>query len=90
MLHIISRSPFESSALRDCLKVARSGDVLLLLADAVYATTQPEKELAHLNVQALEEHVVARGLPRSTWVTYIDYGTMVELTEQHHPIQTWF
>jgi tRNA 2-thiouridine synthesizing protein B len=90
MLHIITASPVQSSALTECLSVAGTGDAVLLLGEGVYATAQAEGQLINRNVFVLQEHTDARGLPRTTWAQYIDYSRMVELTEQHHPIQTWF
>jgi len=90
MLHIITTSPFQSSALTDCLSVAGAGDALLLLGEGVYAIAQQDVRLINRNVFVLYEHTDARGLPKRSWVEYIDYNRMVELTEQHHPIQTWF
>ena len=37
MLHTINKSPFQNSALENCLRLARDGDVILLLEDGVYA-----------------------------------------------------
>lgn len=90
MLHIITASPFQSSALAECLTFADSKDALLLLGEGVYAVAHADARLTNKNVFVLLEHSNARGLPQVTWAHYIDYNRMVELTEQHHPIQTWF
>ncbi|MBC6904863.1 sulfurtransferase complex subunit TusB [Saccharophagus sp. K07] len=90
MLHIISTSPFRSPAIRECLAIAQTGDSLLLLADGVYAVQQGEKVFNGLSVHILGEHAEARGISLPSWATSIDYDGMVALTEQHHPIQTWF
>lgn len=37
LLHTVNKSPFESSALADCLAIARAGDSVLLIEDAIYA-----------------------------------------------------
>jgi len=89
MLHIISSSPFVSSALRECLAVAQPGDTLLLLADAVYATNLDPNSFNELNLNVLDGHAKARGLPRVAWASYVDYDGMAALAEQLHPIQTW-
>jgi tRNA 2-thiouridine synthesizing protein B len=90
MLHIISASPFQSSALTECLGIADTKDALLFLGEGVYAVAQADPRLTNRNVFVLQEHADARGLSQVAWVHYIDYNFMVELTEQHHPIQTWF
>lgn len=90
MLHIITTSPFQNPALDECLGIAGQADALLLLGEGVYATAHADPRLAHRPVHVLLEHAEARGLPRVAWAHYIDYEGMVELTEQHHPIQTWF
>lgn len=90
MLHIITTSPFQSAALDECLGVVGATDALLLLGEGAYATLHSDPRLARQAVHVLREHAQARGLPQVTWAQYIDYDRMVELTEQHHPIQTWF
>lgn len=89
MLHLISTSPFQHSAIQECRKIAQAGDALLLLADAVYAAMTEEKLYAGLQVFALTDHMVARGIAAPAWITPIDYDQMVELTCQHHPVQSW-
>jgi tRNA 2-thiouridine synthesizing protein B len=89
MLHLISTSPFQNSAIPECRKIAQDGDVLLLLGDAVYAALTEEKLFSGLQIFALAEHVAARGIAAPAWITCIDYNQMVELTCQHHPVQTW-
>ncbi len=38
MLHTVNKSPFQNSALENCLRLVRDGDVILLLEDGVYAS----------------------------------------------------
>lgn len=90
MLHMITTSPFQSSALTECLNIAGAQDALLFLGEGVYATTLWDAGLRNRNLFVLQEHAEARGLPQVAWARYIDYDQMVELTEHHHPIQTWF
>lgn len=89
MLHLISTSPFQSSALEECRTIAQAGDALVLLGDAVYAAQMAETLFTGLQVFALRDHLVARGISAPTWITGIDYDRWVTLTCQHHPIQTW-
>jgi tRNA 2-thiouridine synthesizing protein B len=90
MLHIITTSPFQSSALNECLNIVADGDALLFLGEGVYVTAKSNIQIDHLDIHILQEHAEARGLPQVAWAHYIDYNRMVELTEQHHPVQTWF
>lgn len=90
MLHIITQSPYRSSALKECLAVAQTSDVLLFLGDGVYAVTLQNEELVKHNIYLLADHASARGLTNVAWANYIDYAGVVKLTEQQHPVQTWF
>ena len=89
MLHFISISPFQSSSLQECREIAQPGEVLVLLADAVYAALSDKTLFSGLQVFALSDHMAARGIAAPTWITRIDYDQMVALTCQHHPVQTW-
>jgi len=89
MLHIVSASPYQNSALRECLAIAQAGDVIMLLADAVYATQMKPETFAGLRIFALTDHLQTRGIERPEWAQPLDYDGMVQLTCQHHPIQTW-
>lgn len=92
MLHIVNQSPFTSNSLESCLRVAQSNDVILLIEDAVLAVGWAE--LAKPNkftIYALKSDIEARGLSDKVIakIKLIDYAEFVELTVQHHPIQTW-
>lgn len=90
MLHIISNSPFENAALKHCLNTAAPGDVLLLISDGVYTSALDKNAFANVSVFAIQEHAEARGIHLAEWIQGIDYNQMVALTEQHHPIQSWY
>jgi sulfur relay protein TusB/DsrH len=89
MLHIVSASPYQNFALRECLAVAQVGDAIVLLADAVYAAQMEPATFAGLGIFALSEHLQARGIESPEWIQPLDYDGMVQLTCQHHPVQTW-
>lgn len=90
MLHIITRSPFSSAALVDCLSFAQAKSDILLISGGVYAIRhQALTQENALNIYALAEDVEARGLEKIAGVEYINYREMVTLTEENHPIQTW-
>lgn len=89
MLHIVSASPYQSFSLSECLAVAQAGDVIVLLSDAVYATQMEPATFSGLSVFALTEHVQARGTETPEWIQPLNYDGLVQLTCQHHPVQTW-
>lgn len=99
MLHIVNKSPFEKNALESCLRLASEGDHVLLIEDAVVsavANNRFEKLIqnaqAHLTFYVLGPDLTARGLGNKSLVSnvsVIDYGEFVDLTEAHHPVQSW-
>ncbi len=96
MLHTVNKSPFQNSALEDCLRVARQGDVILLLEDGVYAAAAGtarsaliEQAVQRHTVYAIEADVKARGLNNLLKeVRIASYGDFVDLVEQH-PVHAW-
>jgi tRNA 2-thiouridine synthesizing protein B len=46
MLHIVNKSPLASRTLSSCLGLARAGEALLLIEDAVYAATPAARPAA--------------------------------------------
>jgi tRNA 2-thiouridine synthesizing protein B len=96
MLHTINKSPFQNSALENCLRLARDGDVILLLEDGVYAAATGTVK-SSLIEQAVRRHVVyaieadlkARGLDKLVKeVRIAGYGEFVDLVEKH-PVHAW-
>ena len=96
MLHTINKSPFQNSALENCLRIARDGDVILLLEDGVYATAAGtvkssliEQAVKRHRVYALEADLKARGLGNLVKdVRVASYGDFVDLVEKH-PVHAW-
>ena len=96
MLHTVNKSPFQNSALENCLRVAGKGDVILLLEDGVYAavagTTKSslmEKALKQHAVYAIEADLKARGLGNLIKeIRVASYADFVDLVEQH-PVHAW-
>ena len=90
-LHIVSKSPFSSSALSDCANAVRDGDALLLIEDGVYALNgqMPEK-LAAGKLYCLAADASARGLAVPDSIEAIDDARWVSLCTEHHPIVSWF
>jgi tRNA 2-thiouridine synthesizing protein B len=97
VLHMVSRSPYESSALADCLKRAVKGDAVLLLESGVYAVLPRAPQASHLveagvAVYAVEADLAARGIApedRMAEVIPLDYEGFVELALSHFPVQSW-
>lgn len=94
-LHVVSKSPFSSSALRDCLQCFSEGDVLLLIEDGVYALRHDALQaLQNSAIYCLEADAAARGQQELTaiisGVKMIDDSGWVNLCTEHNPIVSWF
>ena len=94
MLYMVNKSPLMFGNLESVLRIAPSGEPILLYEDGVYAAAAGTAS-ADLIRQALEQHPVyalqadleARGLARLVdGVQVIDYDGFVELVEQHHVV----
>jgi len=97
MLHIINRSPLTNSALESCLRIAQSGDILLI-EDAVYGATtgnafEPKlrEALGRFRIYVLQPDLEARGLADRIieGVSPVDYGGFVDLTCTNTSCQSW-
>ena len=98
MLHIVNKSPFQTSTLDTCLRLAQPGHALLLTEDAVYAATagsateaRVRQACVSLKVYALQPDLDARGLTAKLidGVTLVDYGGFVDLTVEHTASHAW-
>ncbi len=96
MLHIINKSPFTNSALDSCLRVAGSGDVLLI-EDAVYAAVsgaaekQVREAMKQLRFHVLQADLEARGIADRVLdgITKVDYSGFVDLVASNKNCQSW-
>ncbi len=97
MLHIINKSPLTNSALDSCLRVAQSGEILLI-EDAVYAATSGNafegkirEAMGRFRIYVLQPDLDARGLADRIieGVLPVDYGGFVELTTTNKTCQSW-
>ncbi|MCG6932605.1 MAG: sulfurtransferase complex subunit TusB [Gallionella sp.] len=97
MLHIINKSPLMNSALDSCLRVAPSGDILLI-EDAVYAATtgnafesKMQEAMKRFKIHVLQPDLEARGLGDRiiAGIMPVDYGGFVELTTTNNNCQSW-
>ncbi|MBI5430707.1 MAG: sulfurtransferase complex subunit TusB [Nitrosomonadales bacterium] len=97
MLHIINKSPLTHSALESCLRVAQSGEILLI-EDAVYAATSGNafegkirEAMGRFKVYVLQPDLEARGLADRiiAGVSPVDYGGFVDLAAANKNCQSW-
>ena len=98
MLHIVNKSPFQTSTLDTCLRMAQPGQALLLIEDGIYAATvgsameaRVRQACATMKVYALQPDMDARGVTAKLidGVTLVDYGGFVDLTVEHSTSQSW-
>jgi len=96
-LHIVNRSPFQHSALRECLEVITEADTLVLIEDGTYAASKSfsegrklEQVMASGRAYALREDLRARGIENQAQAKVIDMDEFVALCTQYNPIQSWF
>jgi len=98
MLHIVNKSPFQTTTLDSCLRVARPGNALLLIEDAVYAVAKGSavesriRQAAEmLEIYALAPDLEARGMKDAAMdgVRLIDYEGFVDLVAAHEPVHSW-
>lgn len=98
MLHIINKSPFQTSTLDSCLALAQPGSALLLIEDGVYAATagsaaeaRLRQACATLKVYALQPDMDARGVTTKLidGITLIDYAGFVDLAVEYPTSHSW-
>lgn len=95
ILHTVKTSPFQTFAISDCLKLIANDDSLLLIEDAVVASTTEHpcfsklKELAEKGrLMVLQADLDARGLENKigTPCSYLDF---VKLVRDHQNMLAW-
>jgi tRNA 2-thiouridine synthesizing protein B len=98
MLHIVNKSPAQTSALASCLRLALDGQALLLTEDGIYAATAAgavasglAAALSRLQVYVLHADVEARGMAGRLvdGVRPVDYRGFVDLVAEHSSNQSW-
>ena len=98
MLHIVNKSHTQTHSLQSCLRLAKPGQALLLIEDAIYAATAAGAEsaglaraLTQLKVYALQPDVEARGMAGKLvdGVAAIDYAGFVDLVATQPVNQSW-
>ena len=93
-MYIVNQSPNNAHALNDCLAIANTNDVVLLIEDGVLAIDQalPLLISASANIYVLKEDIakstVELNVPAAIQV--VDYAGFVSLCEMNNPISSWF
>ena len=94
MLHLIQKSPFQSSCLKECLNIAKPDDQFLLMLDGVYALQDLDFINNQQHIFILQDDLTARGLtiPESHTgsIKAINYDEFVELTINTSKTISWF
>ncbi len=95
ILHTVKSSPYQTSALENCLSLVSEGDGLLLIQDGVIASAAKSncwQQLDRLNHQGrlyvLTDDLHARGL-NALLAKQISYGEFVELTLSYDSSLSW-
>lgn len=96
MLHTVNKSPFQSSTLRDCSRFVKSGDILILLEDGVFACQTGTSQVAlmetlmgQVEVYAIQADLKARALTNLIpGIQVTDYAGFVDLVEKH-TVHSW-
>ena len=98
MLHIVNKSPAQTTALASCLRLAKDGHALLLTEDAVYAATPSMAASSGLAAAAkrvrvfvLRPDIEARGMTGKliAEATPVGYDGFVDLVAEHPNNQSW-
>lgn len=98
MLHIVNKSPAQTTALASCLRLARDGQAVLLTEDAVYAATPSmaassglAAAVKRLQIFVLQPDVEARGMAGRLIpeAKAIGYDGFVDLVAEHPNNQSW-
>ena len=98
MLHIVNKSPAQTTALASCLRLAKDGHALLLTEDAVYAATPwmaascgLATEARRLRIFVLRPDVEARGIAGKliAEAKAVGYDGFVDLVAEHPNNQSW-
>ena len=91
ILHLIQRSPYSHSVLKDCLAVLGDQDAILLMEDGVYG--YEHADLNEVNVvYALQPDLQARGLTPAddSKIQACDYDEFVSLSAKYSQVISWF
>lgn len=87
MLHVVSQSPFSDTSMQSCLDFMQADDQLLLIQDAVIATTTSfwVQQLQDKRIYVLQEDLTARGLTAKVGTTLNIAGYVALVIEHGSP-----
>ena len=99
MLHMVNKSPFETTTLQSCLRHTRKGDAVLFIEDGVFGAlkgTDASGDVwgrrAEISFYVLGPDAEARGLTKGRMIdgiNVIDYEGFVDLVAKHNVSQAW-
>jgi len=93
ILHIVNKSPFQHSALQNCLRTLGPQDSILLIEDGVLLLANPSVHTGlpqAARLFALQDDCVARGLNvDNRVVTAASFQDFVELVARHEKSVSW-
>ena len=99
MLHLINKSPLDRNSLESCLRLAKTGNSVLLIEDGVYAAMAKassaeavKARMGDLTFYVLGPDVSARGLDDISLIdgiNVVDYDGFVDLVVEHEVAQSW-
>jgi len=90
VLHLVQRSPFQHSALRDCLNLCADTDAILLMEDGVLGVNHTDLKTVTVPLYALQDDLSARGLNAPDTIKACGYDEFVELCGQYKQVVSWF
>ncbi len=90
VLHLIQRSPFSSTTVRDCLNIIGTQDSLLFMQDGVYIQSHPTLNSITNPVYLLQDDLSARGLEVNGKEKSISYQEFVQLCTEHEKVISWY
>ena len=94
MLHLIQKSPFQTSCLSECLNIAKPEDQFILMQDGVYAIQKSDFTNDFKNIFVLSDDLTARGLELNNQsasnIKAINYEQFVALTLNTDKTMSWF
>ena len=89
-LHLIQKSPFATSALKDCLNVINEQDIILLMQDGVYSCQSPQLKTNN-RILALQDDLDARGIQiNGDCIEAISYDDFVTFCTQCKNTISWY
>ena len=89
-LHLIQKSPFTHSVLKDCLNIINRNDTILLMQDGVLACQHSLLHNIKHTTYALSDDLNARSLQARGNIQPIDYKDFVDLCASSTRVISWY